>query len=166
MAHFRKPQLDGKYLARGIESQIEVLRDKWGVPHIYANSTADLFFGQGFVAAQDRLYQMEMWRRNASGGLSEILGIEYLEQDRMAKLMRYRGDAELEWNSYGKNARLILESFTQGINAYIEQCGEDLPVEFQMLGFHPLPWKPEDCLLRQFSPASLTTPLMRWPAPS
>ena len=152
MAHFRKPQLDGKYLARGIESQIEVLRDKWGVPHIYANSTADLFFGQGFVAAQDRLYQMEMWRRNASGGLSEILGIEYLEQDRMAKLMRYRGDAELEWNSYGKNARLILESFTQGINAYIEQCGEDLPVEFQMLGFHPLPWKPEDCLLRQFSP--------------
>ena len=87
MAHFRKPQLDGKLVARGIESQIEVLRDKWGVPHIYANSTADLFFGQGFVAAQDRLYQMEAtysvgaewdqqpWR-DFAGAISRGLGVE------------------------------------------------------------------------------------------
>ncbi|MBZ5493593.1 MAG: penicillin acylase family protein [Acidobacteriia bacterium] len=152
MAHSGKPQLDGTLTVMGIEAQIEILRDRWGVPHIYANSVADLFFGQGFAAAQDRLYQMEMWRRTASGELSAILGIEYLERDRMARLMRYRGNMDTEWSSYGKKAGLILESFTSGINAYIEACGDDLPPEFQMLDFRPRPWKPEDCLLRQFSP--------------
>jgi penicillin amidase len=152
MARRSMPLLDGMVTTHGIESAIEILRDKWGVPHIYAKSTRDLFFAQGYVAAQDRLYQMEMWRRSATGELSEILGRAYIERDRLARLMQYRGDKDTEWNSYGEEHRLILDAFTQGINAYIEKCGNDLPVEFQLLNFRPRLWEPEDCLLRQFSP--------------
>jgi len=152
MVSSHKPQLDGTLMVSWIKNKIEILRDQWGVPHIYAESVDDLFFGQGFVAAQDRLYQMEMWRRSAKGQLSEILGIEYLEQDRMARLMRYRGDMNTEWSSYGESTYLICESFTRGINTYIESCGDHLPLEFKILNFHPRPWKAEDCLLRQFSP--------------
>jgi penicillin amidase len=152
MAPSRKPPFDGQLKIHGIEASVEILRDSWGVPHIYAGCVSDLFFAQGFATAQDRLYQMEMWRRSARGELAEIFGVEYLERDQLSRLTRYRGDLNLEWNSYGSDARLIVESFTRGINAYIELCRDDLPVEFQMLDFRPRPWRPEDCLLRQFSP--------------
>jgi len=140
--------LDGELTLPGIDAPVEILRDAWGVPHIYAASTPDLFFAQGFVAAQDRLYQMEIWRRSGTGELSEVFGIEYVERDRVARLLRYRGDLEAEWRSYGKQTQCIVEAFTRGVNAYVKHCGDRLPLEFTLLDFRPGVWKPEHCLQR------------------
>ncbi len=125
-----------------------MLRDTWGIPHIYAETQDDLFFAQGFVAAQDRLFQMEIWRRTAEGRLAEILGPAAVERDRVARLLRYRGDMDAEYASYAPDARQILEAFVRGVNAYIESVSDRLPVEFEMAGFRPEPWTPEVCLSR------------------
>src|SRR5438094_2744748 len=86
----------------GLKERVEILRDRWGVPHIYAQSQDDLFFAQGFVCAQDRLFQMDLWRRLARGETAELLGKERLEGDRLARLLRYRGDLDAEWSCYGR----------------------------------------------------------------
>lgn len=136
----------------GLQSPVKVLRDHWGVAHIYAQNQHDLFFAQGFVAAQDRLFQMEMWKRSGQGRLAEVLGPSELETDHFARLLRYRGNMEAEYSSYAPDARPILEAFTAGINAFISDAtrpgGHQLPVEFRLAGFLPEPWKPEDCLSR------------------
>ena len=113
----------------GIHSPVEVLFDNWGVPHIYAQCTEDLFFAQGFVAARDRLYQMEIWRRTRRGELSEIFGSSFVERDRIARLTKYRGPSAEEWDSYSPGTRLIVESFVRGINTYIDTCADNLPLE-------------------------------------
>ncbi len=141
-------QLDGRIAVRGLSRPVEVLRDRWGVPHIFAQNQEDLFFAQGFVTAQDRLYQMEIWRRTGAGELAEIFGPDYLERDRFARLVRYRGDPEAEWRSYAPDARSICEAFARGVNAYVELLGDRLPIEFQLLRFRPGRWRAEDCLLR------------------
>jgi penicillin G amidase len=131
---------------------VKVVRDTWGVAHIYAANQHDLFFAQGFVAAQDRLFQMEMWKRAGQGRLAEVLGGSALERDRYARLLKYRGDMLEEYKSYAPDALAILQAFTSGINAYIHYLdvpgGPGLPIEFQLAGFKPEPWKPEDCLSR------------------
>ncbi len=141
-------QLDGRIAVRGLSRPVEVLRDRWGVPHIFAQNQEDLFFAQGWVVAQDRLYQMELWRRTGAGRLAEIFGPDYLERDRFARLVRYRGDPEAEWRSYAPDAPSICESFARGVNAYVEHLGDRLPIEFQLLRFRPGRWQAEDCLLR------------------
>src|SRR5579884_3506440 len=141
-------QIEGRIHLDGLAKPVEVLRDTWGVPHIFAQSAADLFFAQGFVAAQDRLFQMEIWRRAGAGELAEILGPSYVERDRFARLLRFRGDMEQEWSSYSPDARELTTAFVRGVNAYIEKQGDRLPIEFQLLGVKPGMWKPEDCLLR------------------
>lgn len=141
-------QTEGRIRLPGLSKPVEVLRDTWGVPHIYAQTVPDLFFAQGFVAAQDRLFQMEMWRRAGAGELSEILGTDHIERDRFARLVRYRGDMEAEWSSYSPDARVVMDAFTRGVNAFIRERGENLPIEFQLLGGRPGEWKPEHCLLR------------------
>ena len=93
-------QTSGRIELAGLAKPVEVLRDLWGVAHIYAQTVEDLFFAQGFVAAQDRLWQMEIWRRTGEGKLAEILGPSAAERDKFARLMRYRGDMEAEWKSY------------------------------------------------------------------
>jgi penicillin amidase len=118
------------------------------VAHIYAKNADDLFFAQGVVAAQDRLFQIDMWRRVAVGETSEVLGRHGVEGDRFAQLMKYRGDMDAEWASYSPDTRQIATAFTRGINAYIDHIGKRLPVEFQLLGIAPGKWKPEDCLGR------------------
>jgi penicillin amidase len=129
-----------------------VLRDRWGVPHIYAKNEHDLFFAQGLVTAQDRLFQMELWKRVGQGRLAEVLGPSYLRRDIDARLLAYRGSMADEYASYAPDARQILEAFTEGINAEIARrlaaSGPGLPLEFQLAGFKPEPWKPEDCLTR------------------
>jgi penicillin amidase len=140
--------IEGRIRIRGLSAPVEVLRDRWGVPHIFAANMDDLFFAQGLVAAQDRLYQMEIWRRTGRGELAEVLGASYIERDRFARLVRYRGDTEAEWRSYAPDARRICEAFARGVNAWIEYVGDRLPIEFQLLGFRPGPWRAEDCLLR------------------
>jgi penicillin amidase len=141
-------QLDGDLTVAGLKEPVEVLRDRWGVPHIYAKNTDDLFFAQGFVTAQDRLFQMDLWRRVAIGETAEVSGLSGINTDRIARLLLYRGDLDAEWASYGPEARKIATAFTSGINAYIDHLGERLPVEFQLLGVKPKRWKPEDCLGR------------------
>lgn len=141
-------QTKGRLPLSGLSKQVEVLRDQWGVPHIYAQSADDLFFAQGFVAAQDRMFQLDLWRRAGAGELAEILGPSYIERDRFARLMRYRGDMQAEWPSYSPDAKAILTSFARGVNAFIATSGDKLPIEFQLLGIRPGVWKPEDSLLR------------------
>src|SRR3982750_4184998 len=132
--------VSGKLKAPGLQQPVDVLRDRWGVPHIYARNEHDLFFAQGFVAAQDRLWQMEMWRRQAEGRLAEVLGPRAVERDRLARLFRYRGSKDAEWAAYGPNARAIVGAFVDGVNAYMLQVKDRLPIEFTLMGFAPEPW--------------------------
>jgi penicillin amidase len=141
-------QRSGRIEVAGLEKPVEVITDIWGVPHIYASNSADLFFAQGWVAASDRLWQMEMWRRAGEGRLAEVLGESAIERDRFARLLRYRGDMDAEWNSYAPDAKAIIQSFVKGVNAYIANTRDRLPVEFQMMGFRPEPWTPEVCITR------------------
>ena len=87
-------QLDGTLLVYGLREPVEVVRDRWGIPHIYARNTADLFFAQGYVVAQDRMWQLEMWRRNGEGRLAEILGPDYVTRDRFARLLAFRDNVQ------------------------------------------------------------------------
>ncbi|MCE9563050.1 MAG: penicillin acylase family protein [Planctomycetes bacterium] len=141
-------QIEGELKLPGLKEPVEILRDRWGVAHIYAKNTPDLFFAQGFVAAQDRLFQIDVWRRQGTGEMAEVFGPDYAEADRFARLMKYRGDMEEEWRSYSPDAKEIATAFTAGINAAIDQFGEKPPVEFQILGTRPKKWKPEDMLGR------------------
>jgi penicillin amidase len=151
-AHQALAEVSGKLKAKGLQQPVEVLRDRWGVAHIYAQNQHDLFFAQGFVAAQDRLFQMELWKRAGQGRLAEVLGQNFLARDVNARLLRYRGDMKAEYASYSPDTEEILSAFTDGINAYIASLtvpgGPGLPVEFQLAGFSPDPWHPEDCLNR------------------
>ena len=136
----------------GLQAPVRVQRDRWGVPHIYAQNQHDLFYAQGYVVAQDRLFQMEIWKRSGQGRLAEILGPEALQRDINARRLRYRGDLRAEYRSYAPDARQILEAFTAGINAYIDTLdvpgGPRMPLEFQLAGFAPEHWHPQDCLNR------------------
>src|SRR5438034_9126110 len=98
-ARGRLAQLDGTITVSGLDSVVEVRRDRWGVPHIYAKTQQDLFFAQGFVAAQDRLWQMEMWRRIGEGRLAEVVGPGAVERDRIARLLAYRDRKSTRLNS-------------------------------------------------------------------
>jgi len=144
--------IQGKIKLSGLRRPVEVLRDRWGVAHIYAHNQDDLFFAQGFVAAQDRLFQMELWKRSGEGRLAEVLGAAALARDINARLLRYRGDIDAEYKSYSPDTKEILQDFTEGINAFIARRkkpnGPGLPLEFRLAGFEPEPWKPEDCLNR------------------
>jgi len=136
-------QIEGEIPATGLSAPVEVLRDRWGVPHIYAQNQDDLFFAQGFVQAQDRLWQMDMWRRVNEGKLAEILGPEAFEHDRLARLIQYRGSWEEEFAVYHPEGEAIFQAFADGVNAYIAAIGDDLPVEYRITGLRPLPWTPQ-----------------------
>jgi penicillin amidase len=144
--------IHGEVKIRGLQQPVKVDRDNWGVAHIYAANQHDLFFTQGFVAAQDRLFQMELWKRAGQGRLAEVLGKSAVERDRYARLLKYRGDMQAEFKSYAADAKAILTAFTDGVNAYIDYIGAPggpgLPIEFQLAGFKPESWKAEDCLSR------------------
>lgn len=131
----------------GLKQPVEILVDKWGVPHIYAKDFDDGFFAQGFNAARDRLFQIDLWRRRGLGRLAEVLGPGYVEQDKASRLFLYRGDMKKEWAAYGPDARRIATAFVAGINAYIDWLDahpERLPLEFKLLGYAPSKWEPSD----------------------
>ncbi|MEX2153932.1 MAG: penicillin acylase family protein, partial [Gemmatimonadaceae bacterium] len=148
LARERLAQISGNLNVAGLDSAVEVRRDRWGVPHIYAQTQHDLFFAQGFVAAQDRLFQMEMWRRIGEGKLAEVLGPSFVARDRFARLLEYRGDMDAEWTSYAPDTKAIAGSFVAGVNAYIERVRVRPPVEFTLLGFSPQRWTAEVPLQR------------------
>ncbi|HMV47418.1 MAG TPA: penicillin acylase family protein, partial [Blastocatellia bacterium] len=143
-------QTSGTLKFAGLQKAVRVLRDEWGIAHIYAETQDDLFFAQGFVAAQDRLWQMDLWRRQGEGKLAEILGPSAVERDKFARLVRYRGDMKAEYESYAPDAKQIIEAFVRGVNAQIAlvKASGKLPIEFQLAGYEPEPWTPEVCLTR------------------
>jgi penicillin G amidase len=151
-------RIDGDVALNGLGAAVEVIRDQWGVPHIYASSPEDLFFAQGYVTAQDRLWQMEMWRRAAEGRLAEILGPQAYERDRVARLLRYRGPMDdSEWTVYHPQARVLMSAYARGVNAFIEQHGDRLPIEFVLTGIRPEPWSSETLVHRQTSFGNATS---------
>ena len=143
-------QIDGELRVPGLGANVEVARDEWGVPHISAASVDDLFFAQGFIAAQDRLWQMELWRRTAEGRLAEIAGVAAVPRDRLARLLKYRGAMDdTELRVYHPEARRLMTAFVNGINAYITLHRNKLPIEFEATGVRPEPWTLETLTLRQ-----------------
>jgi penicillin G amidase len=130
-----------------LRQPVEILIDRWGVPHIYARNEADLFFAQGFNAGRDRLFQIDLWRRRGLGQLSAVFGPAFVEQDKATRLFLYRGDMNKEWAAYGPSAKQIAENFVAGINAYIDwltRHPERTPWEFKRLGYTPAKWSAED----------------------
>ena len=132
----------------GLKQPVEILRDKWGVPHIYAQSSEDLFFAQGYMAGRDRMFQLDLWRRAGVGRLSEVLGPSYLERDRIAQLLRFRGDFNEEWTSYAPDTWPIAVAFTNGINAYVNSRQGKFTADFEAAGYKPGLWDPNDILTR------------------
>jgi penicillin amidase len=147
-ARGRLSQTSGTIAVPGLKADVRVVRDQWGVPHIYAKNQDDLFFAQGFVQAQDRLFQMDLWRRSTQGSLAELLGPDYVERDRMSRLLRYRGDMQAEWTSYAPDGQQIVTQFVRGINAWVEIARANPPLEFDLAGYAPATWQPEDVLSR------------------
>lgn len=142
--------IEGSHRLAGLKAKVEVLRDRWGVPHIYAQNMDDLFFAQGYVQAQDRLWQMEMWRRDGDGTLAEVIGPSAVKRDRQARLLMYRGPFnDSEFTSYHPEGKRIFEAFARGVNAYIAQSAGNLPVEFKLTGITPQPWTARTPLLRR-----------------
>src|SRR5262245_10263159 len=143
-------QIDGTLKLPRLQQSVEVVRDQWGVPHIYAQNTEDLFFAQGYVMAQDRLWELEWWRRELEGRQAEVLGPAAVERDRVARLLKYRGPFDdSEWTSYHKDGKKIFTAYANGINAYITSHADKLPVEFVLTGIKPLPWTAETVVLRE-----------------
>jgi penicillin amidase len=131
----------------GLQAPAEILTDPWGIPHIYASSTHDAFWTQGFQVARDRLWQIDTWRRRGLGLLAQVWGAEYAEQDRAARLFLFRGDMHAEWLAYASDTKDIATAFTAGINAYVTLTRDDpsrLPLEFRELGYEPAFWAPSD----------------------
>ena len=141
--------IDGRLKIPGLKMPVEIIRDKQGIPHIFARNEDDLFFAQGYVMAQDRLWQMEMWRRWREGRLAEVFGPKAFDYDARARLMMFRGpwDAQ-EWASYHPNAKRLFTAWANGHNAYIASHADNLPVEFKLTGIRPEPWTVETVALR------------------
>ncbi len=132
----------------GISAPVRIVRDRWGVPHIFATTRDDLFFAQGFVQAEDRLFQMDLWRRSVQGRLSEVLGANFVGRDAMTRRIQHRGNLEEEWASYGPDAKAIASAFVRGVNAWIAIARKNPPDEFRLAGWEPEVWRPEDLLNR------------------
>jgi len=131
--------------------EVEVIRDNNGINHIYANNQEDLFFVQGYLAAKDRLFQFEVWRRQATGTVSEILGVDELQRDIGTRLFKFRGNIEDELNHYHDDGYKIITSYVKGVNAYIDEANKDpnkLPIEFILLDIKPELWTPEVVISR------------------
>ena len=130
----------------GLLEPVEIIKDRWGISHIYAANEHDLFFAQGYNAARDRLFQFEVWRRQATGTVAEILGRRELTRDIGARLHRFRGDMTTEMRHYHDRGDTIIPAFVAGINSYIAQTEQEpelLPIEFELLGITPGRWTPE-----------------------
>jgi penicillin G amidase len=129
----------------GLKEPVEILKDRWGISHIYARNESDLFFAQGYNVARDRLFQLELWRRQATGTVAEILGKKELRRDIGNRLFMFRGDLTQELNWYHPHGAQIIQAFVNGINAYIMETERNpalLTPEFKMLGIKPGKWTP------------------------
>jgi penicillin amidase len=141
------PLLDGELAVPGLQAPVEVLMDRWGVPHLYARDAEDAWFAVGVFHARDRLWQMELYRRAADGRLSELLGEATLPIDRRFRTLGLRAAADAEWARVGPAARMALTRYAEGVNAVMSTAlSRNRPLEMQMLGVTPAPWTPVDSL--------------------
>ncbi|MDG2250627.1 MAG: penicillin acylase family protein [Gammaproteobacteria bacterium] len=144
-------QTTSRISLEGLEQSVEILKDRWGISHIYAQTEHDLFFAQGYSAARDRLFQFEIWRAQATGTAAEILGPRAIDRDHGTRLFKFRGDMTQEMNHYHPNGVEIITAFVAGVNAYIKEAltaPDDLPLPFRLLGIEPKLWTPEVVISR------------------
>ncbi|MCP8968123.1 penicillin acylase family protein [Ectobacillus ponti] len=142
------PDISGETHVMGLQGAVTVTRDGRGVPHIEAQSEQDLYMAQGYVTAQDRLFQMDLSRRQASGRLSEVVGKKAIERDKFFRAFGLRRAAEASYGIYSEQAKKVLQWYADGVNRYIEEArtGNRLPFEFTLLGYEPEAWTPIDSL--------------------
>jgi len=146
MSRARLPRTKGTFSLAGLSAPVEILRDRWGIPHIYADTSSDAFFAQGFVHAQDRLWQMELNRRTACGRLSEIFGEIALDTDRTARTFGFNRLGIADWENVSDDFNTWVLAYTAGVNAFLTHPKTKLPIEFKLLGLKPEPWVAEDSM--------------------
>ena len=138
------PKTDGVITAAGLQAPVTIYRDEWGVPQIYADNSHDLFFAQGYVHAQDRLFQLDFQRRVGLGRLSEVLGEATLDTDRFLRTVGTNRAAQQDLEHMSADSLATLQAYSDGVNAGIAEMGGNLPLEFRILGYQPEPWQPLD----------------------
>ena len=141
------PQLDGSIPIPGLQKEVTVDRDNWGVPHIRASSLKDAVEAQGYVMAQDRLWQLDLLRRASRGQLSEIVGPLALKSDRQFRTFGFSRAAERDFAAMDQDSRALMEAYARGVNRFIDQHQHSLPLEFSLLKYKPQPWQPTDSLV-------------------
>ncbi len=147
VVHSALPQMDGTLAVRGLAAPVTVIRDPRGVPAIEARSLDDLFFAQGYVTAQDRLWQMDIMRRFAGGEMSEVAGPALLDHDREQRILGLRAVARKAAQTLSPNDRLFFDAYTRGVNAFLESHRDRLPIEFRLMEYTPAPWSIEDSMV-------------------
>jgi len=142
--HSTLPEYEGNLAAGGITGEVEIIRDSFGMPHIYAASDEDAAFALGYCMAQDRLFQMELVRRSVTGRLSEILGKRFIDVDRLFRTITAQKSLDQVFAEQSPEVTAIMEAYAAGINDYLSRHEGNLPFEFALLGFKPEPWKASD----------------------
>ena len=142
------PQISDEIKLDGLQDKVTVVRDEEGVPHITASNDLDLYMAQGYITAQDRLFQMDLSRRQASGQLSEVVGESMLDQDKFFRTFGLRRAAEASYEGYSDEMKEIMQAYADGVNTYMEEAisADKLPVEFTLLGYEPTEWTITDTL--------------------
>ncbi len=158
----QSPQLDGQLQLPGLSAPVVVRRDVHGVPHIQAANMDDLLEAQGFVVAQDRLWQMDMARRFAAGELAELLGSSVVEHDKLQRVLQIRPAAEHLTATMPEDQKRLFEAFARGVNAYITAHQDNLPAEFRLLDYKPRPWQPVDSWLVALNMVARLDTLYPW----
>jgi penicillin G amidase len=143
----RRVLAENSTITEGVSAPVKVQRDKLGIPHIFAANDRDLFFAYGAAMAQDRLFQLDWLRRKGAGRLAEIIGTDGLESDTVSRTVGINRIAVEEWERLDAPTKEIVQSFSDGINAHINDCKENLPIEFDLLRYQPETWSPVDCLV-------------------
>lgn len=138
----RLPQSEGERHVSGLRETVEIVRDRWGVPHVYAQDEPDLFFGFGYVMAEDRFWQMEFLRRLGHGRLAEVFGEAFVDADRYFRMLSAAGINR----DIPPELAFTLASFAEGVNAYLKTHQNALPFEFTLLRYRPEPWSADDYL--------------------
>ena len=140
----RVPPMEGTRTASGLSRKVEIARDEWGVPHVLAETDDDLFFGYGYATAQDRLWQLDYYRRKARGRLSEVVGPSGIEIDTVSHTIGLERTAEENLSRFPEKTKRRLQAYTDGINSFMEESRSNLPIEFDLLGYEPHEWTPLD----------------------
>lgn len=142
----RMPATEGTQRVAGLQKSVRIERDRYGIPHVFADNDHDVFFGFGFATAQDRLFQLDYLRHKARGTLAEILGAEAVESDLLFRTVGIGRIAEAEWPTLPADVQELVTAYTAGVNAVIDASRDNLPIEFDLLGYKPAPWQPTDSL--------------------